>query len=103
VNAIPVLAAIALCLALAWVVSWDLAPLILKPRADGNAAAVRPALEHRGVPITDPAAVRAKVAALLDCTGGANPYPAQTRPQPRLTEPLPLARPYAPQVTRWLP
>jgi hypothetical protein len=97
-HAIPVAAAILLCLALAgaatylfcdphWKAAvrytawrwylliavrqrrvWDCWKLSDgKPRARGTAAAARPALEHcAGVPITDPAAVRAKVAALLD-------------------------------------
>ena len=104
-HAIPVFAAIILCLALAGVVSWDLAPLIAKPRARGTAAAVRPALEHRRgeVPIADPAAVRAKVAALSGAQHtGACPYPAPTREQPACREQFRVP-PYMQQVDRWLP
>jgi hypothetical protein len=65
IHAGLVLTAIVLCLACAFLVRWVNAPMFTEPRADGTAAAVRPVLEHRGVPITDPAAVRAKVAALV--------------------------------------
>jgi len=89
--------AIPLCFACAVIVSC-IEMLIFEPRARGTADAVRPA-RPVGVPITDPAEVRAKVAALLGAQDTrACPYPAPTREQPALREQFRVP-PYVPRNT----
>jgi hypothetical protein len=100
-SAIPVVIAVLLCLAAAGVVSWDLAPLVLKPRARGNADAARLArrrqrrgsaglpaidtlayLRPDGVPLVDVAAQYAVRDQLLARNGVALPDRLRETPEP---------------------
>jgi hypothetical protein len=100
-HAILVLTDIALCLAAAFLVSWDLAPMFLKPRA--------------ALPAIDPgmlAHMRRKLAEQQHSSRtltvdrpplydrGANLYPAETLTDMPV---IPLVRPYTDDGTRWIP